>query len=295
MSSTATLSYTAYLGGLSAAKAAAALAAVPLPLDLLYALGLRVISDSTPTASPAVRTIVLGLNPVSAATATAVILGSQSGSPVKSVTVSAAGSGYTAPPIISFSGGRPTIIPAQSAADSVVPNVNTPQLDTIPFAYAFLKAVSAAVLTGGSGYSAETFILVGPPKPGVQLQAGTPGLFAGTQMVLTPTIGGGVITGVAISNAGAGYTSPPTIEVIDPGVSPGSGANISVSMGLSEIDVTYGGNGFNAAPTVAVTPRFQALFPSATAIQASPFINLLTTALSQALKSPVVASTPIIA
>jgi hypothetical protein len=313
MTATATLVYTAFLGGGSSAGVAAAMAAVPVPPDILNAFGLRLISDATPVASPVVRTIVLGLNPIASATATATLEASgDSGSPVESITVTAPGSGYIRPPVISFTGGRP-VTPVQEipftgpqrfmqnlddSADSPS-NQFQPQLNASAAAVAFLKAVSASFV-GGAGYSAATFIQV---KGQLKSSGSPPTLTAtpppdvGRLMVLVPTITLGAITAVTIVDPGSGYTGVPTITVVDPSVTPGSGGSVSVSMGVERIDVLREGAGYNAAPTVVLTPLFQALFPAGVSPfegQQRPFRNLMNTALEQALTSPVSAATPVI-
>jgi hypothetical protein len=282
MSTQAILNYTAFLGGASAAQVIALMSAVPPPADALSFLGVRVLTDSTVGVGPVVRTLVLGLDPSANATATAALETSASGSPVGSVLVTAPGADYILPPVITFTGGRPTVIPAQSTQGIDV-NQRAGSLDSPAVAQAYLKVVSTAVVAGGGGYSANTFIkLSGGIKPG------------GVQAVITPTIAFGVITGVTIFSAGSGYTGVPTVTVVDPNAIPGTGAVVSVSMGVGTIEVLRGGTGFNAPPTVVITPYFQALFPLGSD-QGSPFRQLRTTALEQATMGPVTASLPIIA
>jgi len=299
MSSTATLTYKAFLGGASAAQVAALMAAVPVPKDALSFLGVRVISDSTPVASPVVRTLVLGLNPVSAATATvSLIPGDGSGSPLNAITVTSPGSGYILPPVVSFSGGRSKETPQvlsfrsdqmdrqyfnTSPGDPDPVNLADGSLNAPAHAEARLKVVSAAVTAGGGGYNPGTFILV---------QGGlTKG---GREAVLTPTITLGVVTAVTVTDPGSGYTSVPSIAVIDPAAVPGSGAVVTVSMGLDLILLTNPGAGFTEPPTVVLTPYFQAIFPPGSD-QAAPFKNLMNVALEQATLGPVSASPPVIA
>jgi hypothetical protein len=282
VTTTATLIYTAYLGGASAAQVISLMAAVPPPASELSFLGVRVLSDATVGAGPVVRTLTLGLTPGIDAMATAVLKTNDSGSPIGSVVVATPGADYILAPIVSFTGGRPTVVPAQSTVGIDV-NQQAGSLNSPAVAQAFLKVVSTAVVAGGGGYGPNTFInLSGGIKPG------------GVQAVLTPTIAGGIITGVTLVSAGSGYTGVPTVTVVDPGVTPGSGGVVSVSMGVGVIEVFRGGTGFNAPPTVVLTPYFQALFPVASD-QAAPFKQLMTTALEQATMGPVTASLPIIA
>ena len=317
MSSTATLTYTAFLGGASDAMAASLMSAVPIPQGILDQYGLRVISDATPVASPCVRTIVLGLNPVSSATATATLEDAgATGAGVESVTVTAAGSGYTAPPVVSFTGGRPAT-PFRQVAElgsqryrQTIPggiaqpeNVVPPSLDFPAGAQAYLKVVSIAIGSGGSGYSAGTTLSLsgayprpGGAQPNTKVPTGGPPpavVGAGTLMVLTPTIVGGSITGVTIVSAGTKYPHPPTITAVDP-MGTGTGAVLTAVMGVESIDVLQPGAGYNAAPTVVLTPLFQALFPPASD-QARPLATLMLSALQQALMSPVSAGAPVIA
>ncbi len=70
-------------------------------------------------------------------------------------------------------------------------------------------------LVGGSGYSSATTVTV----------ADNDGLGPGTGAVLTPTIVGGVITAITVTNAGALYTNP-QITISDP-TNAGSGASAS--------------------------------------------------------------------
>lgn len=284
MTSTATLVYTAHLGGATDTEIAALMAAVAVPPSVLNAFGLRVISDTTPVANPVVRTIVLGLNPASAATATAALLDlGASGSAVKSLAVTGAGSGYILPPIVTFTGGRP--------ADVVRPGFPTITTDVNQFAnsanspaaaQAYLKAVSVAIAAGGSGYSAETVLVVS----GRQSEDGV-------LMVLTPTIAGGVIAAVAITNPGEGYTGVPSVIAVDPNLT-GSGAVINLTMGVGELELLRPGTGYISAPAVVLTPAFQAFFP-ASGNQAAPLEQLMTTALEAATMGPVFASPVVIA
>jgi hypothetical protein len=283
MTTTCTLAYTAYLGGGTAAAVAAQMAAVPVPQSMLDFYGVRVISDSTPAASPVVRTIVLGLNPASTATATASLETQNSGSPVGALAVTSAGSGYVAPPIVSFTGGRPAPV-VRPGFPTIAIDVNQLEgsVNAPAVAACYLKVVSAAVVAAGAGYSANTAINV----TGRLAKNGIPA-------VLTPTIVGGHITGVVVTTPGSGYVGAPTITVVDPAVTPGSGGIISVSMGVGSLVLQRGGSGYSSPPTVVLTPIFQSLFPPA-GDQAAPFAELMTTALEQAIKSPVTASAPMV-
>jgi hypothetical protein len=293
--STATLQYTAYLGGASAARAAALLSSVPPPAGALAFLGVRVISDSTPVATPAVRTILLGLNPTSDATATCgLVAGDVSGSPIDDITVTGAGSGYVLPPIVTFTGGRASgVDQANEPIDQ--PNQQAASLDRPAVAQAYLSVVGVSIDAAGAGYSAATTAtVVGQVKPGNGgLRVGGGSATAGRPAVLALTIVAGNITGVSITDPGDGYVGVPTVVIFDPAVTPGSGGAISVQMGVGRIDLLNPGAGYVSAPTVVLTPYFQAAFPLGSD-QAAPFKQLMTTQLEQVLMSPVSAALPVI-
>jgi hypothetical protein len=281
MSTTATLVFKAFLGGATAAKVAALIAAVPVPSSVLGFLGLRVISDTTPVASPVIRTIVLGLNPASTATATATRKTQNSASPIGSLAVTSAGSGYVVPPIVSFTGGRPAPVVRPGFPTIVVTENVAPDSNNNPaVAAAYLKVVGAAVAAGGAGYSANTFATVAPSP-------------TGDTAVLTLTVIAGVITAVTIVDPGSGYTSIPFVSIVDM-TGPGVGGAITLSMGVGGLTLLREGSGYVAAPTVVLTPAFQAMFPVA-GDQSTPLEQLMTTALSEAVNSPVTAMPVVIA
>ena len=99
---------------------------------------------------------------------------------------------------------------------------------------------SAFVLDGGFGYSAATYA--------VAIGGG------GTGCILTTTGSGGVITGVSVTNPGKGYTSAPTIQVIDPVGTKGTGASATASIAggsVSSVTVNTGGYSY-ASGSVSV-------------------------------------------
>src|SRR4029077_2988680 len=254
---------------------------VPFPPAILDAWGLRVLSDSVAAANPVVRTIVLGLNPAVSGVAVATLLTNDSGSPLGSVDVTLAGVGYVLPPVVTFTGGRPAPVVQPGYPTITFPD-NQPagSLDSQPMAQATLTIVGAAASAGGAGYSAATSLVVS----GAIQEGGTPA-------VLTPTVTLGVLTGVTIVDPGAGYVGVPPVTVVDPAATPGTGARVTVSMGLGAIELLRAGAGYIAPPTVVLTPAFQALFPPAGA-QGAPLAQLMTTALGESILSPVTASPP---
>src|SRR6266852_4238801 len=149
MSTTVTTVYRVAQGGLSIAALQAAVAAVPVPLDVISAYGARVLSDSTAPAAPGVaRTIVFSLVPASTATANASLFpGDASGSPIDAITMSGAGTDYILPPIVRI-------------------GATNPPDDLDAKAYAYLKAIGTLIVSGGTGYNPATtkaFVVGGLP------------------------------------------------------------------------------------------------------------------------------------
>jgi hypothetical protein len=95
-----------------------------------------------------------------------------------SATVTTPGTGYTSAPIVSPSAGS-------SVWRSVVGG-----------------ALTLAIGTGGSGYQAVPIVLIDAPPAG------------GVQAVAYATLTAGVVTGLTLLNAGAGYTAPPNVYIV---------------------------------------------------------------------------------
>lgn len=113
---------------------------------------------------------------------------------VTNPTLTAAGSGYTGAPTVSFSGGTCTTLPTASA------NVAVGQI------------ANPVVTAPGSGYTTV---------PTVSFSGG-----GGTGATATAVLTGGVVTGLTITNAGSGYTSAPAVTFTGGG---GTGAAATVS------------------------------------------------------------------
>jgi hypothetical protein len=267
MTSQATLTYTVNLAGLVSQTAMQSLLqSVPLPITLLNAIGVSLVSDTVGGApNTATRTVVLSLVPSTAPTARATIGGNASGNSVTALSLIAQGQGLTAPPIVQFSGGNPTQ-PAQAVAT--------------------LNLQSIGNLVGGANYSAQTTVaFVGGLGPG------------GVSPTGHVTIGsGGTITSIVIDTPGSKLVAPPKIVITDP-TSSGSGASATSIMQVDQLQLLYGGQGYSSTPNVTLVPLFKYIWPDTlgSAKQAQPFFNLLTGALIQACGSPVIAAAPVIA
>lgn len=84
------------------------------------------------------------------------------------------------------------------------------------------------LVSGGTGYSGSTTIDVSPPN-----EAG------GVQAVLTPIITNKVITGITITTEGSGYTTTPTITVVDDATRSG---NVDAVILVNGETSPFGGN-----------------------------------------------------
>jgi hypothetical protein len=112
----------------------------------------------------------------------AATVGLVSGS-VANVTITAQGSGYTTPPIISFTGGSGS----GARAHALISNG---------------KVVEIVIDAGGSGYtSAPTLAFSG----------------TGSGATATSTIASGAVTGITVTASGSGYTQPPPVTIAPPG------------------------------------------------------------------------------
>lgn len=234
MSDFASLVYTVPQGGGRATAIEAAMAAVPIPVDVFQALGLRIVSDTTVVGPPITRTVNVALIEISPATATATTLGSQpTGSPVEAVNITAAGSGWVAPPGVIISD---TLGTGKDAA-----------------AKAFLDVATIAITVAGASYGPNTFaIAYGGLPPGngsagqtsltykevlrAEVTAGGVGYSPKTTVAfvggLTPRgkpaegyvqISRGAIVGLVVTEEGDEYLAAPQIVITDP-TGAGSGA-----------------------------------------------------------------------
>ena len=116
--------------------------------------------------------------------AQAVISGLVNGS-ITQVTITAPGTGYTSNPTIAASGGG-----SGFTAD-------------VDVRYGYLTGIT--VVGGGSGYSVNPQVVIGPPDstslPVLQAEA-------------IATVSGGAVTGFTLTQAGLGYTKPPTVTLV---------------------------------------------------------------------------------
>lgn len=138
---------------------------------------------------------------------------------VASVAVGTAGTGYTSPPNVAFTGGSGSVQATGTATLKVVGSVT--------------------VTAGGSGYTVgDVLTVVGGTKT--------------TAATLTvSTVSTGAVTAVTISNAGV-YTAIPSNAVAVTGGT-GSGATFTLGYGVGTVVVSTAGSGYLTTPTVTLT------------------------------------------
>lgn len=140
--------------------------------------------------------------------------------PIATVPVATKGVGYLTIPTVAFS----QVVAAGSGATAL----------------AVMGAQSAAVVAGGTGGA-----------PGAVTLTGTTG--TGTKFQATGTInGGGVLTGPLVVTVTGAYSAMPTSLAAEPVTGGGlTGATVSLVMEVESINVTAGGDGYQAGDVSA--------------------------------------------
>ena len=169
---------------------------------------------------------------------------------LSNLALTSGGSGYTTAPAVSFlsaGGGTGATATATGGVGSI--SVMTPG--------AGYTTAPTVTLTGGggSGATATAACALGT----LSLGAGGTGYVApvvvfvgggGTGATATATVVGGAITGLTVTAGGTGYTTLPTIVIVDN--VPGTGAAATASLIVSGIAVTAAGTGYSSPPTVTL-------------------------------------------
>ncbi|MEY2445200.1 MAG: hypothetical protein QOE00_1780, partial [Ilumatobacteraceae bacterium] len=173
------------------------------------------------TSAPTVTITAAGVTPTALAGATAVI----SLGVVTSIAVAESGFGFAAPSV-SITGGNPT-----------------PGFEAVAVASGGVDDITLA--TGGSGYLIQPIVTISLPN-----------LANGLQATATATMdANGIVNGIAVVDPGSGYTSAPSITIIDGAPAnpqPTTPAVAVATIGIAQIDVTSGGQGYDTAPAVAI-------------------------------------------
>lgn len=217
-------SYKAFATGVDPADLATLLAAVPLDLTLPRALGIIPTSDAVSNdATSATRAITLNFGSAIYSTTAGIndSFGALQG-PINSAAVQGGvPTNYPCPPVLSFED------PTGSGATGFVD----------------MGVGAAIILNGGGAYTGATVatLVGGDLKPG------------GSPAIITPVIGGGVITGITIVSPGRGYTTFPQVVLTDSGG--GSGAVVLMSLTPAAYVIMQNGQAYSN-PTLVLTPRF---------------------------------------
>jgi hypothetical protein len=147
---------------------------------------------------------------------------------VRSVSVTAGGTGYTTVPTISFS---PANLEGSGATATAAVSLNIASID---------------VTNGGSGYNSgiePIFVNIGIPADG------------GTQATATAVQGNGVVTGYVITNPGAGYTAAPIVGVTNGDDADTEHATITATVTAGELTaltIDDAGSGYIGTPTLTI-------------------------------------------
>ena len=182
---------------------------------------------------------------------------------INTVTVTAGGSGYTIPPLVTFTGGgtggaATAVLTTTGAIKSIdVTNAGTSYLTapTVSFtATTGSDATATAKLTypvneitivdGGSGYTTAPTVVIGG---------------SGTGATATATVSGGVVTAVTVTAGGTGYyldgtSAPITFTPTNGGTGASATSNYSSTAGqVTQIAVTAGGTGYSSDVAVVLT------------------------------------------
>lgn len=141
------------------------------------------------------------------------------GASVASVSVGTAGTGYTSPPSVAFTGGSGGV---QAVGTST------------------LKVVGSVTITaGGTGYSVGNILTV---VGGTKSTAAT---------LTISTVSSGVVTAVTITNAGAYTAIPSNAAATTVNTGGGAGCTVTLGYGVGSVVLSSSGVGYLTSPSVA--------------------------------------------
>ena len=264
-----TVLYQVTASGPAAATVANAIspAQIPLPVETLLQMGLRVESDTYGVVGTANRTTVLDFGPSAAGTATAVM--SADGRTVKSVTVTP-GLDYVVPPVVSFSAPPPQKTPPQPPfpGSQAIPN---PRLAR---GRAYLNAQSIENLAGGANYNngTTTVAFVGGFPPALFLGPQSGKSIAQLVPPNAPAPNnrfGYCVQQISIAKQGRGYGATTQVQILGGGQSNGgiqAQAIVSQFGPNGEIEVV---TVINSGSLYATAPEIAFYDPAAPGTQAN--------------------------
>ncbi len=188
---------------------------------------------------------------------------------VTSVTITSGGANYTSDPIVTIapppSGGVQATGVAVIALGAPVQSVNLTSPSNGCWANATAPPPSVSI-PGGTIQATATANLTGPTCVASWVVQGTCKSHKGQTNVPSTVTGGGgsgfsgtvsfapgtgMVSGQGITNAGSGYTSPPT-DVTIPGCSGLTILQAQLGYELSSLTLTSGGSGYTATPSVNI-------------------------------------------
>ncbi|VVB96180.1 Laccase [uncultured archaeon] len=153
--------------------------------------------------------------------------------PVRSITITNGGSGYTTAPAVTIS----------------APTTGTTATATATLGFG---VASITVTNRGSRYTSA---------PTVTITGG-----GGTGATATATVASGRVTGITVTNAGSGYTSAPTVTITGGGGTGATAAAVLATAGaVKTITLTSGGSGYTSDPAVTIASPTSGTTATATA------------------------------
>ena len=181
--------------------------------------------------------------------ATAVVASTGVGGSITGITVTG-GTNYTSAPTVGFSGGA-------GAAGAATIDFLVDQIEVQSGGQGYASATVSIDDGGGSGASA-TANLLGSPVDGVTLGSSgygyaLPVVTLSGNAVARPVITDGMITGLAIENAGSGYGAPPSVTISAPsaGIQAAATATIDANGRVNGFIITNQGTGYGPTATAA--------------------------------------------
>ena len=222
-------------------------------------MGINTVSMTSKGASYTIAPTVSFPGCITSPAATANLVGGQ----VDSITVTNAGSGC-ADTNVTLTGGDGTGASASAtlkvvSLDQLAEGVNYTAAPTISFVGAGAGASAHAVLWAsvdhititnpGSGYTSITSVVIDPPTG--YTAPGVGGLKLATAAGVASSTS--AVTGIALVNGGADYTSADTVVTISGGGGSGATATASINGSVTSVVMTNFGTGYTSAPTIGFT------------------------------------------
>ena len=157
---------------------------------------------------------------------------------VATITLGAAGAGYTSVPTVNIG----------------APNDSSGVQATATATISGGGVTGATVQSGGSGYSGTVPVTFSAPQ-----------VSGGVTAAGTATLSGGAVTGIVIGTAGSGYTSAPTATIGGNGTGAVVGTVTIAGSSVTSIVITNAGSGYATAPTVSFSGGNPGTIATATA------------------------------